>query len=53
MNLTFGMLFWIVFLDALAFLAIGYAIGWNRAKHPGKIEAQAATLVEKAKDAVK
>lgn len=53
MNLTFGMLFWIVFLDAIAFLAIGYAIGWNRAKHPGKVEAQVEAIAEKAKDAIK
>lgn len=37
---------------AIAFLAglgLGYALGWNRAAHPGKVEAQLGSLEDAAK----
>ena len=51
--MTFYDAFVWAFLSLATGLVAGYVIGWNRAKHPGKVEAQVQSVIDKAKDATK
>lgn len=41
-----------MFVACVVGAALGYVIGWNRAAHPGKVEAQLSDAVDRAKKAI-
>jgi hypothetical protein len=48
-------LFHVLVATCVAFVvgaALGYIVGWNRAAHPGKVEAQLSDAVDRAKKAI-